>query len=71
MARFKPLENEASLVKDYQSGAIVNTDKDAYRSAMAKKKKNREILNLKKQIKQLHDRISVLETHILSDINNN
>ena len=66
MARFKPLENEASLVKDYQSGAIVNTDKDAYRSAMAKKKKNREILNLKKEIKQLNDRILVLENHILS-----
>lgn len=66
MSRFKPLENEAALVKDYQSGAIVNTDKDAYQSAMARKKKNREILNLKKEIKQLNDRILVLENHILS-----
>ena len=71
MEHFKQLENDPSLSKDYNSGAIINTNKDAYHSAMARKKKNKEIRNLKKQIKDLNDRISILENHILSDINNN
>lgn len=71
MDQFKQLEDDPSLVKDFNSGAIVNKNKDAYHSAMIRKKKNKEIRNLKKQIKNLSDRISILENHILSDINNN
>lgn len=71
MEQFKQLENDPSLIKDFKTGAIVNTNKEAYKSAMVRKKKNKEIRDLKKQIKDLNNRVSILENHILSDINNN
>ena len=30
MTEYKKVENEASLVKDMTSGAVINTDKNAY-----------------------------------------
>jgi chaperonin cofactor prefoldin len=67
----KQLKDNPSLFKNLSTGAVINTDKEGYKSALIRKKKNKEIKSLKKELEQLKDRVSVLEKHILSDINNN
>ena len=55
------------LVKNLETGVILNTDQDAYKSALARKKRNREIKELKREVCELKERIIKLEAVMCSD----
>ena len=53
------VENNPNLVRDKDSGAIINTDKSAYKTFMASKKKREAD---QEKINQLEDRLGRIET---------
>ena len=65
MEDIKQLKDNPSLFKNVSTGAVINTDKEGYRSALIRKKKNKEINSLKKELQELKDRVSALEKHFL------
>jgi len=55
------VDGNANLVKDFQSGAVINTDQTGYRAARAAKKKRAEFALMKSQIEDILRRLAALE----------
>lgn len=55
------VSSNPNLVKTLGTGTVLNVDQDAYQSALARKKRNKEFLDLKKELHELKQRVSNLE----------
>ncbi len=55
------------LVKNLNTGIISNTDRDGYKAAVARKKRNKEIKFLKREVEDLKERLIKLEAAVNSD----
>ena len=55
------------LVKNLSTGVISNTDQDGYKAAVIRKKRNKEIVQLKQEVCDLKERIIKLEAVVYSD----
>ncbi len=63
----RQIQNNPHLVKNLNTGVILNTDNDGYKSALARKKRNKEIKALKQEVEDLKERLIKLEALIYSD----
>ncbi len=63
----RQIQNNPHLVKNLNTGVILNTDNDGYKSALARKKRNKEIKALKREVEDLKERLIKLEALIYSD----
>lgn len=63
----RQIQNNPHLVKNLNTGVILNTDNDGYKSAVARKKRNKEIKALKQEVEDLKERLIKLEALIYSD----
>ncbi len=63
----RQIQNNPHLVKNLNTGVILNTDNDGYKSALARKKRNKEIKALKREVGDLKERLIKLEALIYSD----
>lgn len=63
----RQIQNNPHLVKNLNTGVILNTDNDGYKSALARKKRNKEIKVLKQEVEDLKERLIKLEALIYSD----
>ncbi len=63
----RQIADNPHLVKNLNTGIITNTDKEGYKSALARKKRNREIKELKQEVCDLKERIIKLEAVMYSD----
>jgi hypothetical protein len=59
-----PVEDNPGLVKDFNSGAVINTDSTAYRSAKAAKQKQREFLEMKAKLDEILSRLDHIEKQV-------
>lgn len=66
----KPIEEDTRFCKNLDNKAIINKDKEGFRNALIRKKRNKQIAKLEKKLEQLSDKIIQLEKLILSNINN-
>ena len=68
MNDYTPVEDNADLVRDNYSKAIINTDTDAYNAYMLKKKtklkEKEEINNLKQEVSEIKDLLTKLVNQI-------
>jgi len=55
------------LVKNLNTGIISNTDHDAYKAAVARKRRNKEIKHLRQEVCELKERLLKLEAVVYSD----
>jgi hypothetical protein len=63
----RPVEDNAHLVKNLNTGVISNIDQEGYKAAVARKKRNKEIKALRKEVCDLKERIIKLEAVVNSD----
>lgn len=63
----KQIADNPYLVKNVKTGVVLNTDQEAYKSALARKKRNKEIKQLKREVCDLKERINKLEAVMYSD----
>jgi len=63
------LQGSASLFKDIDNRAIINSDELGYKSALIRKEKKKEFDKLKKDIKDLQSRVLMLEETLSKVIN--
>jgi|TARA_A100001015_G_scaffold290156_1_gene362830 hypothetical protein len=58
------VEGHSNLVRDTHSKALINTDKNAYKAALLRRDRNiekqKEILELKTEVKELKDMVQTL-----------
>jgi len=61
--KYLPVEGNSDLVKDLNTGAILNTSSNiivARRAKEARKQKEQELIELKEEVKELKTMLSVL-----------
>lgn len=63
----RQVEDNPHLVKNLKTGVISNTDQDGYKAAVARKKRNKEIKHLRREVCDLKERIIKLEAVVNSD----
>lgn len=55
------------LVKNLNTGIISNTDAEGYKSALARKKRNKVIKEMQQEVCELKERLLKLEAVVYSD----
>lgn len=55
------IADNKGLIKDLSSGAVINTDNEAYNSALVRKKNKQVLKKLQDDYEELKDRIAKLE----------
>lgn len=55
------IADNKGLIKDLSSGAVINTDNEAYNSALVRKKNKQALKKLQDDYEELKDRIAKLE----------
>ena len=63
----RQVEDNTHLVKNLNTGVISNIDQDGYKAAVIRKKRNKEIKQLKQEVCNLKERIIKLEAVVYSD----
>lgn len=61
MSNLVKIADHNGLLKDLSTGAIINADADAYRSALARKKNAKIIEMLQQRCDELDERVKKLE----------